>query len=260
MREPVVSNSEERLRQVPFLLREAGKELKKSRASAFNEPQMHWKDIPIHVIDFEGSRRSGILEYGVATLKDGVVVFTETRLCRPLGQVDENDIAIHRIRPEMASRYPLFSEEWELFSGLRKKGPLAAHFAGAENHLIKSVWPYPSASPNFVWPGEQLADWGPWLDTGRLYEKFFPETESANLEALIVDFGYQQELDQLAAEYCPADRSLYHAALYDALAAALLLLKLLERPEFEKATVGWLLQKSCGSDVARQRLSQRELF
>jgi len=234
--------------------------LKALGAMAFNESQMHWRDVPIHVIDFEGSRRSGILEYGVAALENGTVTFTETRLCRPLGKVDEHDIAIHRIRPEMADRYPPFSEEWELFSGLRQKGPLAAHFAGTENHLIKSVWPYPPASPNFVWPGEQLADWGPWLDTGRLYERVFPETESANLESLIVAFGYQEELDQLAAEHCPADRCLYHAALYDALAAALLLIKLLENPEFEAVTIGWLLEKSCGSDVARQRLSQRELF
>ncbi len=221
---------------------------------------MHWSDIPIYVIDFEGSRRSGILEYGIVTLDGGAVTSSCTRLCRPLGRVDEMDIAVHRIRPAVAERFPLFSEDWELFCDLRKKGPLAAHFAGAENHLIKSVWPYPPSSPDFAWPGREVNNWGPWIDTGRLYANLFPELKSANLEALISVFGHQEELDQLAAEHCPSERCAYHAALYDALAAALLLLKLLERPAFAEASLAWLFENSCGSGSDRDRLSQRELF
>ncbi len=221
---------------------------------------MHWREIPIHVIDFEGSQRSGILEYGWVTLEAGAVAAAGTRLCRPLGRVEEADIAIHRIQPAVANHFPLFSEEWALFSGLRKTGPLAAHFAGAENHLIKSVWPYPPASPDFAWAGQEVATWGPWIDTGRLYATFFPDLESANLEALVADFGYQKELDDLARRHCPGDRCGYHCALYDALAAAVLLLKLLERPEFAGATVGWLLENSCGAGPGRDRISQRELF
>lgn len=221
---------------------------------------MHWREIPIHVIDFEGSRRSGILEYGLVTLAGGAIASTRTRLCRPLGRVDEMDIAIHRIRPSVAEAFPCFSDEWSMFCDLRRSGPLAAHFAGAENHLIKSVWPYPPASPDFAWPGRKLNDWGPWIDTGRLYAGLFPALESANLEALVAVFGYQEELDRLAEEHCPGGRCAYHAALYDALAAALLLLKLLERPSFAGASMAWLLENSCGSGPERDRLSQRELF
>lgn len=221
---------------------------------------MHWKDVPIHVIDFEGSRRSGILEYGVVTLCAGRVTGTRTRLCRPVGEVDPRDIAVHRIQPRMAEAHPCFSEEWAFFSDLRKKGPLAAHFAGAENHLIKGVWPYPSPSPDFVRAGREVNEWGPWVDTGRLYDQLFPELESASLESVIHAFGYQRELDRLASEHCPSERCAYHAALYDALAAAILLQKLLERPEFAAATVVWLLQMSCGAGPRRQRIAQRELF
>lgn len=221
---------------------------------------MNWRETPIHVVDFEGSLRSGILEYGVVTLRAGAIVSTRTRLCRPLGRVDEFDIAIHRIRPDVAEQFPLFAEEWGLFSGLRRSGPLTAHFAGAENHLIKSVWPYPPASPDFAWPGRQSSDWGPWIDTGRLYAHLFPKLDSANLEALISAFGYQEELDGWADEHCPSERCAYHAALYDALAAALLLVKLLERAEFSEVSLGWLLENSCGPGSQRERFSQRELF
>lgn len=221
---------------------------------------MHWNDSPIYVIDFEGSGRSGILEYGVVTLREGKVVETRTRLCRPIGRVDERDIAVHRIRPSAAEREAPFADDWELFTGMRRSGPLAAHFASAENYLIKSVWPYPPSSPDFTRPGREVNDWGPWIDTGRLYGRLFPDLDSANLQALIDVFGYQVELDRLAAEYCPSDRCGYHAALYDALASALLLGKLLERKDLAGASIVWLLQMSCGAEASRERISQQELF
>lgn len=221
---------------------------------------MHWKDVPIHVIDFEGSRRSGILEYGLVTLREGEVAETRTRLCRPVGRVDEADIAIHRIRPSATEGCPLFSEEWELFAGLRESGPFGAHFASVENHLLKAVWPYPRSSPDFTRPGRESNDWGPWIDTGRLYSQLFSGLASANLQALVEAFGWQEELDDLAVKHCPDDRCAYHAALYDALAAALLLLKLLEDPKLKEASIHWLLQMSCGPGAGRERISQQELF
>lgn len=221
---------------------------------------MHWRDIPIHMIDFEGSRRSGILEYGLVTLRGGRLLETATRLCRPMGQVDEADIAIHRIRPSLANSYPPFADEWPLFAGLREGGPLGGHFASAENHLIKTVWPYPRSSPDFARAGACLNEWGPWIDTGRLYSNLFPGLESANLQALVEGFGYQSELDRWAAEHCPADRCFYHAALYDALASALLLVKLLEQPALADASLVWLLQMSCGKGPGRDRITQQDLF
>ncbi len=223
---------------------------------------MHWRDVPIHVIDFEGNRRSGILEYGVATVQGGAVTSTRTRLCCPSGRVDDADVAIHRITPSAAGRFPPFVDEWDYFCGLRRTGPLAAHFAGVENHLIKAVWPYPPPSPDFAWPDKRVNEWGPWIDTGRLCADCVPEAGSTKLESLVAAFHLQDKLDQAAARHCPADRRGYHAALYDALAAAFILLHLLEQPRFSGATIPWLLENSCGSGAAadRERLSQRELF
>ena len=52
----------------------------------------------------------------------------------------------------------------------------------------------------------------------------------------------------------------YHAALYDALAGAVLLLALLRRPEFAAATLPWLLQMSTLDPVKRGAMQQRDLF
>ena len=48
---------------------------------------MSWTEQPIFFVDFEGSRASGVLEYGVATLLGGQVVETATRLCAATGRV-----------------------------------------------------------------------------------------------------------------------------------------------------------------------------
>lgn len=220
---------------------------------------MLWSDAHIHVLDFEGCLRSGILEYGAVMLRGGQIVETQTRLCRPVGIVEAADIAVHHIQPSQVAKAELFSTEWDRFCMLRKTGPFAAHFAGAENHLLKSVWPYPPPSPDFGCRGRSINDWGPWIDTGRIYGNLFPELESANLQALIEAFGYQAELDVLAEERCPRDRCAFHAALYDALAAALLLLKLLDREEFSRVSLTWLIQMSCGAR-GRERMAQQDLF
>jgi DNA polymerase-3 subunit epsilon len=41
---------------------------------------MSWTEHPIHFLDFEGSRASGVLEYGVAVLQCGAILETHTRV------------------------------------------------------------------------------------------------------------------------------------------------------------------------------------
>jgi hypothetical protein len=41
---------------------------------------MSWTEQPIFFVDFEGSRASGILEYGVATVVGGQITEARTRL------------------------------------------------------------------------------------------------------------------------------------------------------------------------------------
>ncbi len=221
---------------------------------------MHWADTPIHFIDFEGNAASGIIEFGVVTLRGGAIGETRTRLCRALGRVAPEDTAVHGLTEAALQPFAPFKDEWEYFAGLRESGPLAAHFAHAENFLLKGTWAYPRSAPDFARPGKTTAEWGPWIDTGRLYPQFHPEFGDGKLEQLVAAGGLQTGLDALAAQHCPAGRRQYHAALYDALGGALLLQALLKRPEFAGATIPWLLQMSTLDAGKRGALQQGDLF
>lgn len=220
----------------------------------------HWKETPIHFIDFEGARSCGVLEYGVATLLGGEIVSTSTRLCRAHGRVRAEDSAVHGIRGEDTSDSAPFADEWETFAGMRARGPFAAHFAATENSLIRASWPYARMSPDFARPGGTTAEWGPWIDTGRLIPGCLQGLRSARLEELVGDCGVQAELDELAGQHCPPGRAHYHAALYDALASALLLISLGRRAEFADMTLPWLFAHSMMSGEGRDAIQQDRLF
>ncbi len=221
---------------------------------------MHWKHTPIHFIDFEGNTASGILEFGVVTLRGGEIGETRTRLCRPRGRVTAEDTAVHGLRGEALAGEAPFADEWEYFARLRETGPLAAHFAPAENHLLKSTWPYARTAPDFARRGRTTTEWGPWIDTGRLFPQLFPALGDGKLEHLVAAEGLQAALDAVAVKHCPAGRRRYHAALYDALGGALLLRALLRRAELAEATIPWLLQMSTLNADRRGALQQGDLF
>lgn len=221
---------------------------------------MSWTQETIHFIDFEGSVASGILEYGVVTMRNGEILDTATRLCRATGRVRAEDVAVHGIEEAAVETTAPFTDEFERFATLRETGPLAAHFAQAENTMIKSVWAYPRNSPDFVRPEKTTAEWGPWVDTGRLYPQLYPSLDSAKLGELVARCGLQEELDREAARYCPKDRCQYHAALYDALAGALLLRGLAREPTVAAQSLPWLLTMSTMNPAKRAEMTQDDLF
>ena len=55
-----------------------------------------------------------------------------------------------------------------------------------------------------------------------------PHLPSYKLNSLVATMGLQATLDEFASEHCPPERCRYHCALYDALAAAILLLHLVQ--------------------------------
>ena len=221
---------------------------------------MRWTEQPIFFIDFEGSLGSGILEYGVATLLGGQVVEAKTRLCGATGRVRAEDTAVHGLRAEALAAHPPLAADWDYFAGLREHGPFAAHYAGAENSLLKSVWPYPRSSPDFARLGERIIEWGPWIDSARIYAQLRPQAGPGGLEATIRGHGLQSELDALAAAHCPPERRGYHAALYDALAGALLLAVLARDPRWSGFTVMQWLALSTLDPEKREGLIQRDLW
>ncbi len=221
---------------------------------------MAWTEHPIHFVDFEGSLTSGILEYGVVTVQQGGVAALHTRLCRATGRIRAEDTAVHGLAPDALAGCAPFAEDFELFATWRARGPLAAHFAGAENSLIKSVWPYGRTAPDFSRPGETTADWGPWIDTGALYRQQRPGATTLKLAELVAACGLQAELDRLAAALCPPSRRAYHAAPYDALAGALLLLALAAEPACAQLTLPELLVRSTLDGGRRDEMRQGNLF
>jgi DNA polymerase-3 subunit epsilon len=221
---------------------------------------MSWTEQPIFFVDFEGSRLCGVLEYGVVGILGGEIVQTHTRLCRATGAVRPEDTAVHGLSSDMLASRRVFADEWEFFAGLRERGPLAAHYAGVENALLKAVWPYPRESPDFARAGARVIDWGPWVDSARVYAQLFPRLESGRLESMVNACGLQPDLDAAAVQFCPAARRHYHCALYDALAGALLLARLARDPQVAALSTMQLLALSTLDGDKRDALQQRELF
>jgi DNA polymerase III epsilon subunit-like protein len=221
---------------------------------------MRWVEQPIFFVDFEGSHATGVLEYGVVTVLGDRVVEAQTRLCRAAGRVRVEETAMHGLsESELAGQAP-FAEDFDFFAGRREQGPLAAHYAGVENALLKAAWPYPRRSPDFARPGGSLVEWGPWIDTGALYAQLYPRLISLQLADLVTACRLQAELDALATAHCPPPRRRYHAALYDALAGALLLASLAREPWLAELSTAQMLALSALNPEKRDALQQRELF
>jgi len=216
--------------------------------------------LPIHVIDFEGSRESGVLEYGVVTLRDGTIESVRTRLCAATGRIRDQDRRQHGISESQLSGLPPFAEDWDYFAGLRQSGPLCAHSAAVEDGLLRAIWPYARRSPDFGRAGESVLSWGPWLDTLQLYRRLYPDLESHKLADLIERFGLVDALAAQAKQHCPEKRARYHCALYDSLASALLLLRLFAEPALKDRSLHWWLLESTASGPDREARGQGGLF
>lgn len=215
--------------------------------------------IPLFFIDFEGAAHCGIIEYGVLEMLGRDIVSSATRLCCPEGEIFRRDQAVHGLAPAELQRQPPFGVDWDFFAGIRQRGILCAHHAPTENALLCRQWPYPRFSPDFLQPGRETATWGPWLDTERLCRLAWPGLEGYGLEELVSRLQLQERLDKLARDLCPIHRRGYHRALYDALAAALLLDYLQQQAGWDSLSESQLLRISLnGPSIASEE--QPELF
>lgn len=215
---------------------------------------MMWTEIPIYVIDFEGSYAGGVVEYGVVKLRGVQIEETATRLCSPDRWITGAESAVHGIKSrEVAAERP-FRDDYPEFIEWRKTGVFAAHNHSVENHFLRKVWPSPPFVPDWEKPGRNRNDWGPWLDTLALYRKLYPDLEDHSLMALVSVFQESGRLTSLAEKYCPTNRCRPHAALYDALASALLLIRLAEDPGFSTASLFWMLDAGRPAGKAQTEL------
>ena len=224
-------------------------------------PDSDWKSVQIHVMDFEGNRGAGVVEYGVVTIEGGEIVQARSEFCLPKGRIPRREQELHGISNKDVEGTAPLSEHWEYFAELRQTGPLGAHHAAVEEGLLKQQWSHPRMSPDFLNSGQQIAEWGPWLDTKELYSTFFPSLPSFSLSKIIQAFDLSEELEKFGEKFCPPERKQYHAALYDAIASAVLLINLAKFPELaSRMTIGWLLINSLPSSAKKQAAQQTELF
>lgn len=208
----------------------------------------------MHVLDFEGGPRTGVVEFGAVTLLGGRVAGFLTGRCAPRADVPAEETRCHGLAAADLRGERPFESRWPDFLSLRSAGLLAAHQASVEARLLAATWPHPSAVPAVAEVAEARAEWGPWVDTLALARLRRPGLGDYALQPLVDRLGLAARLEAEARSLCPEGRRRYHAAGFDALAAALVLLAL--APPGER--LGRLLADSApaGSDVA---LGQGEL-
>ncbi len=196
-------------------------------------------NIPIFAIDFEGSRKIGVVEYGIARIDSDEIVTVDTSLCSPKIPIPQRDADFFGIDNAEANKFPSFSECVKKFKKMRQIGIFLAHNSIVEDNLLRDVMPSPAIVPNFVKGGE-TSKWGDWLDSCVLLKNLYPSLESAKLSTSIEAFGLKNKLDNLAEKFCPQNRRKWHCAAYDAIASALLLIEICSQDGFENVTIDWL--------------------
>lgn len=181
-----------------------------------------WSQLPLHVIDFEGSLKTGVVESGVVTLLGGEIISARSSLHAPRLSIPAIDTQCHGLRDDDLRGISSFSEDWDFWVDLRNRGLFIAHHASVEARLLRDTWPRPPAVPAFL-SQELVADWGPWIDSCRLARAWMPSLGEYKLSLLVQQLKLTNRLNQLAERYCPAERQRFHCALYDALASALII-------------------------------------
>ncbi len=217
---------------------------------------MNWQKAKIGVIDFEGSVRTGIVEYGYVTIKKSKIINSETSCCNPSKKLMAEEEKSYRLKHAALSTHAHFSDKRELFMHLhRSVDVFCAHHSTIEENFFKMHWPYPTKRQFF-----KSASWGPWLDTRKIYENLYPSLGDFSLSHLVQTFNLDEKLRENASKYCPPERREPHCALYDALASALLINRFKDIPEVACTSLEWMLQASASGKKKRLELNQLSLF
>ncbi len=122
----------------------------------------------------------------------------------------------HKLREEIAAADEV-SKVWKNLEAWVAGCPLAAHNAAVEKKFLRQMAP--------------MHRFGPWVDTPALARKAWPKAPSHKLGDLIAGLN----LEPRVRELCPRGEA--HDALYDAVACAVLLEKILALPGWERLTV-----------------------
>ncbi|MEM0965981.1 MAG: 3'-5' exonuclease [Verrucomicrobiota bacterium] len=175
----------------------------------------------VFAMDFEGGDQTGVIEFGIVGIsREGLSLFS-SGFCSAVSAIPEREFQTHGLtNTDLLDARP-FGDFWELFRDLRKRGPFLAHSAQVEDRFLRRQWPTPGEVPDWSSKESLSIEWGPWLDSCRVYRSLRPG-QAAGLESLITSEGLGEHLDGVAQRECEVGRCRWHAALFDAIASALL--------------------------------------
>ena len=148
----------------------------------------------ILTLDFEGCITNGIREIGgiISNESDFLEVYNFNNL-------NEREVKNYLLE--------ILSGDIEFIIG---------HNISTEKNLLKKYLPYPVKKNLF-----KKLEWGPWLDTKKMYAKLYPNLKKYDLKNL-TDLFINSEINNLSRKYCNKNNRGFHNALYDALCTFLL--------------------------------------
>lgn len=187
-------------------------------------------------LDFEGSARTGVVEYGWVAFGSEGILESGTALCRPQRPVSWKETETHGLRSEDLGDTVPFSDFWTEFRDLRRRSPFLAHSAAVEDRFLRRQWPTAGDVPDWSAMPSRVFGWGPWLDSCSLVRTVI-SGGSASLRSVVEGWGLLDDLETLAVAHCPERRRGWHAALFDSLASALIFQRVLE------ARPGWGIRR-----------------
>lgn len=93
-----------------------------------------------------------------------------------------------------------------------------AHNSNVERNLIREHAPYrPSTGIR-----KQELSWGPWVDTLTIYKKLYPDLDDYSLQCLGKKFLLIDEIDKVAQRLCLRTKKTYHQSMFDCVVTFLL--------------------------------------
>ena len=143
-------------------------------------------------LDFEGNLKSGIREIGIVSFMNFKISYAKEFIVNE--SIDLNNI----------------------LENIPKDGFIISHNVMIEKNLIMKTFPYPTFQK-----GGSL-QWGPWLDTVKIYQKLYPNLPSYDLKNLVAQFLNEVGLNKLTSKYCNLEKRKQHHALFDAICSFML--------------------------------------
>lgn len=92
---------------------------------------------------------------------------------------------------------------------------IVSHNYNTEKNILKKYLPY-------LHSHGKILNWGPWVDTCRIYNTLYPKLLDYRLESLTDLFIAKDELSIYSNKLCDSHKSTYHNATFDCICAMLI--------------------------------------